>query len=138
MNYYVTMSDTSEDPAERLGKTADSIVASLGNIDRKVKAMTSARTNDPDTLGDKIIKVAIPSLTGLIAAKVFQTLWNRGTARLQTDDSDDDAQQGLLMTLLFAGLSAAFGAILSQLSDMGSRAFVSHRHCKRQRQNRTR
>jgi hypothetical protein len=132
------MSDTSEDPAERLGKTADSIVASLGNIDRKVKAMTSARTNDPDTLGDKIIKVAIPSLTGLIAAKVFQTLWNRGTARLQTDDSDDDAQQGLLMTLLFAGLSAAFGAILSQLSDMGSRAFVSHRHGKRQRQNRTR
>ncbi|MCI1649060.1 DUF4235 domain-containing protein [Bifidobacterium tibiigranuli] len=126
------MSDTSKDSEVRLGKSANSIVDGLGAVDSKVDAMTHALKNDPDTLGDKIFKAAVPALTGLVAGKIFQTLWNKGAARRHSGSSEDDAQQGLLMTLLFAGLSAAFGAILSQLSVTGSRAFVSHRQVKRQ------
>ena len=41
-----------------------------------------------------------------------------------------DAPQGLAMSLAFAAVSAALGAVVSQLSDRGSKAFVDHRHRK--------
>jgi hypothetical protein len=34
------------------------------------------------------------------------------------------------MSLAFAAVSAALGAVVSQLSDRGSKAFVDHRHRK--------
>ena len=44
-----------------------------------------------------------------------------------------DAPQGLAMSLAFAAISAAFGAIVSQLSNQGSQAFVERRHRKASR-----
>ena len=44
-----------------------------------------------------------------------------------------DAPQGLAMSLAFAAVSAALGAVVSQLSDRGSKAFVDHRHRKSSR-----
>ena len=41
-----------------------------------------------------------------------------------------DAPQSLAMSLAFAAVSAALGAVVSQLSDRGSKAFVDHRHRK--------
>jgi hypothetical protein len=131
VNYYKTMNDMIAESRGRLGEMADSIVAKLGVVDRKVDEMARARTNEPDTMGDKIFKAAVPALAGLIAGKVFQTLWHKGIVKRRSNDSEADERQGLLLTLLFAGLSSAFGAVISQLSDAGSQAFVEHRHIKR-------
>ena len=82
--------------------------------------MREQRLNDPDSLGDKLIKYFIPTLAGLVAGKLFQALWNRGTSRTAKAAAGEDAQQGLLMSVL--------GAILTTLADRGSKAFVNRRH----------
>ena len=136
-------------------------------IDRKVNAMREAKLADPDSLGDKVIKAALPALAGLVAGKLFDVLWRKGTgmgpsagrrgvaadtgatagssashaaggaadstaAAAGTSAPDTSTQQGLVMSLLFAAASAAFGAVVSTLSDRGSQAWVKHRQRKRQ------
>ncbi|OZG61836.1 hypothetical protein BLEM_1373 [Bifidobacterium lemurum] len=112
------------------GSSADRIVAQFHAIDDKVNAMRDQRLNDPDSLGDKLIKFTLPTLAGLAAGKAFQLLWDRGPGRKTAGDA---AQQGLVMSLAFAAASAAFGAIVSQLSDRGSQALVDRRHRKARR-----
>lgn len=153
------------------GSAADEAVAMFHRIDRKVNAMREAKLADPDSLGDKVIKAALPALAGLVAGKLFDVLWRKGTgmgpsasrrgrrrgvaadtgatagssashaaggaagntaAAAGTSAPDASTQQGLVMSLLFAAASAAFGAVVSTLSDRGSQAWVKHRQRKRQ------
>lgn len=123
-----TMTDEYVDYMADSGSSVDQIVAGFHAIDERVNAMREQRLNDPDSLGDKLIKYFIPTLAGLVAGKLFQALWNRGTSRTAKAAAGEDAQQGLLMSVLFAGASAAFGAILTTLADRGSKAFVNRRH----------
>ena len=82
-------------------------------------------------LGDKLIKSAVPALAGLVAGKAFQMIWDKGTSkRTLRKGLAADAPQSLAMSLAFAAVSAALGAVVSQLSDRGSKAFVDHRHRK--------
>lgn len=109
--------------------SADRAVAMFHAIDRKVDAMREQRINDPDSLGDKMFKFAVPALIGLAAGKLFDIAWKRGTASRRAKNGGEDTW---LMGLIFAALSAAFGAVVSQLSDRGSQAFVDMRHRRRQ------
>lgn len=109
--------------------TADRIIAQLDRVNAKVDDMRNERLNDPDSMGDKLLKFALPSIAGFVAGKAFQLLWNKGTGAKLSEE--DEAQQGLLMSVLFAALSAAFTASVSMLSDRGSKAFVARRHRKR-------
>ncbi|TPF85583.1 hypothetical protein BW13_09775 [Bifidobacterium sp. UTCIF-37] len=109
--------------------TADEAVEALHRIDEKVNDMRERRLNDPDSLLDKLFKWAFPSVIGLVAGKAFQMLWDQGTSKRNLARGlAADAPQGFVSSLAFAAASAAFGAIVSQLSDRGSKAFVDHRH----------
>ena len=111
--------------------SADRAVDSLHRIDEKVNRL---REDDPDSLGDKLIKSAVPALAGLVAGKAFQMIWDKGTSKRNLRKGlAADAPQGLAMSLAFAAVSAALGAVVSQLSDRGSKAFVDHRHRKSSR-----
>ncbi|WP_172146718.1 DUF4235 domain-containing protein [Bifidobacterium panos] len=107
---------------------ADKAIESLQRIDGKVDELRSQMMSDPDSLGDKLLKMAIPAVTGLVAGHLFQMVWDKGTNRL---DAEEEAQQGLLMSIAFAAASAAFGAVVSTLSGRGSQALVDRRHRKR-------
>lgn len=122
------MTDEYEDYGQDGASSADRTVARFHAIDEKVNAMREQRLNDPDSLGDKLFKLAFPALTGFVAGHLFQLLWDKGTSRARK--GGDAAQQSFLMGLLFAACSAAFGAVVSQLSDRGSQAFVDRRHRK--------
>ncbi|MBT1161857.1 DUF4235 domain-containing protein [Bifidobacterium sp. SO1] len=114
--------------------TADRIVAGFDKINEKVDAMRAERLNDPDSLGDKLLKSALPSVAGFVAGKAFTLLWNRGKSRRAAGKLGDgvvDEQESFVMSLLFAALSAALGAVVSQLSDRGSQAIVDRRHRRR-------
>lgn len=117
--------------------TADQIIAGFDRINDKVDAMRAQRLNDPDSLGDKLLKFALPSVAGFVAGKLFTLLWNRGTSRVagrgKLGDGVVDEQESFVMSLLFSALSAAIGAVVSQLSDRGSQAIVDHRHRKQGR-----
>lgn len=150
MNYHGCMSNVQDENGRGTREAADRIISRLGAIDEKVNDMRNQRINDPDSLGDKIIKAALPSLAGLVAGKLFHTLWSTGASRAgrgrtagnatepgiskataAESRSDAEQNQGVIAGLAFAALSAAFAAVVSQLSDRGSQAFVNRRHRKR-------
>lgn len=115
-----------------LESTADRVVAALHNIDGKVNAKRDQRLNDPDSFGDKIFKFAMPTLVGLAFGKVFEMAWKQSVGRKTTlPDGTTDARKDAILGIAFAVISAALGALVSQLSDRGSKAIVNHRHAKR-------
>lgn len=115
-----------------LESTADRVVAALRNIDGKVNAKCDQRLNDPDSFGDKIFKFAMPTLVGLAFGKVFEMAWKQSVGRKATlPDGTTDARKDAILGIAFAVISAALGALVSQLSDRGSKAIVNHRHAKR-------
>lgn len=70
-----------------------------------------------------------------MAGKLFTLVWNKFVARKRPSDGTGelgdgvvDQQESLFMSILFAALSAAVGAAVSQLSDRGSKALVARRH----------
>ena len=107
---------------------ADKAIENLHRIDSKINALRNQMMSDPDSLGDKLLKMAIPAVTGLVASHLFQMAWDKGTSRL---DAEEEVQQGLFMSIAFAAASAAFAAIVSTLSCRGSQALVNLRHRKR-------
>lgn len=134
----------------------DQIVDAFGRFDAKVDAMRERRLSDPDSLGDKLLKFALPSIAGFIASKAFQILWNStvsnrtakrsGRHAAQSDVSREtitdsgslgdgvvDERESLFMSIAFSALSAALSAVVSQLSDRGSQALVTRRHNHRSR-----
>lgn len=118
-----------------LDETADKTVAAINKVDAKVTEMRQRRMADPDTLGDKALKMIIPSLAGLVGGKLFQMVWNSVMARVHPRPDDDvkDQQQGLIMSVSFAAASAAFGTLLTRLSDKGANSLVHHMQIKRDR-----
>ena len=90
--------------------SADRAVDSLHRIDEKVNRLREDRLNDPDSLGDKLIKSAVPALAGLVAGKAFQMIWDKGTSKRNLCKGlAADAPQSLAMSLAFAAVSAALG-----------------------------
>lgn len=107
---------------------AQDIVDKLNAVDERVTQLRASRTADPDTALDKLIGMAVPSLAGMVAGKVFGKLWKLGPGTpnnsRQNADNANAERTSLLMELLFAACSAAFVAIVTQLSDKSSRAVI--------------
>ncbi|AKV55823.1 hypothetical protein BACT_0088 [Bifidobacterium actinocoloniiforme DSM 22766] len=113
----------------------DRAVERLRKLDEKVDEMRAHVNNDPDSLGDKLVKLALPSVTGLVAGKLFDSVRDaRSKARNSGVDQEGDGQgQGTaLASVAFAALSAAFTAVVSELSDRGSQALIDRRHQRTQ------
>ena len=74
----------------------------------------------------------MPTLVGLAFGKVFEMAWKQSVGRKATlPDGTTDARKDAILGIAFAVISAALGALVSQLSDRGSKAIVNHRHAKR-------
>lgn len=97
--------------------------------------MRQNRLQDPDTLGDKIFKMIFPFTVGTVAGQLFKNLWEDRTsgkrAAGDTAAAENAQQQGFVTSIVFAALSAALGAVISELSVRGSNALVTRRHNRR-------
>ena len=111
--------------------SADRVVAALHTVDEKVNAMRDQRLNDPDSFGDKIFKSVVPTLAGLVLGKAFEMVWKKSVGRkaVRADGTKNDAAEAAL-GIVFAVVSAGFGALVSQLSGRGSKAIVDRRHAR--------
>lgn len=116
-----------------LDAMTDKTVAELNRVNNKVTAMREARTSDPDTLGDKVFRMAFPAVVGLVGGKVFSSVWNLIINKVHPspDDDEQDRQQGLIMSMLFAAASAAFGTLLSEVSTKGVQKIIARMQTKR-------
>ncbi|MFR8697350.1 MAG: DUF4235 domain-containing protein [Bifidobacterium bifidum] len=68
------------------GSSTDRIIEGFARINEKVDAMRNQRLNDPDSLGDKAVKFALPSIAGFVAGKLFTLVWNKFVARKRPSD----------------------------------------------------
>ena len=111
--------------------SADRAVAALHAVDEKVNALRDQRLSDPDSFGDKIFKAAAPTLAGLVFGKAFEVVWKRSIGRksVRADGTTNEAAE-VALSIAFAVVSAAFGSLVSQLSDRGSKAIVDKRHAR--------
>lgn len=111
--------------------SADRAVATLHRVDKKVNTLREQRLNDPDSFGDKIFKAAAPAVAGFAFGKLFELVWKRSVGRttVRLDGTTNEAAQAAL-SLVFAVVSAGLGALVSQLSDRGSKALVDKRHAR--------
>ena len=129
-------STASESKRGQLAQAADTITTQLDTINGKVSDMRQHIEDDSDTLVDKIIKLALPAAVSLLVGKLFKLAWDRGLNRhLGGSDRSDDEEQGMLLSVLFTGLSAALTAIASNLSERGSRTLVVHKHRRQRRRS---
>lgn len=100
--------------------------------------MRQNRLQDPDTLGDKIVKIVLPTVLGALAGKVFKTVWDSQITRRRRSagtggTAEDAQQQGFIASVIFAAASAAFGSVISSLGTRGSNALVTRRQNRRGR-----
>ncbi len=111
---------------------ADRAVEALHRIDEKVDAMRMHRINDPDSFGDKIFKTVFPTMMGFVFSTLFDMVWKRSVVRKATKaNGSANPRRQAALSITFAVLSAGLGALVSQLSDRGSKAIVSKRHARR-------
>lgn len=112
---------------------ADQVVGMLHQVDGKVNDMRNSIESDPESLTDKLVKFALPSIAALLAGKLFQAFWG-GLVRKRNGgvDSPEEDQESATDGLLFGVLSAAVIALVSGLSERGSQALIDRRHqrCK--------
>ncbi|WEV52880.1 DUF4235 domain-containing protein [Bifidobacterium sp. ESL0704] len=114
--------------------SADRIVETLQHVDQKVETMRQNRLQDPDTLGDKIVKIVLPTALGALAGKIFKAVWDSQVTNRRRSTggiTEDSQQQGLIASIIFAAASAAFGSVISSLSTRGSNALVTRRQNRR-------
>ncbi|MBW3095112.1 DUF4235 domain-containing protein [Bifidobacterium sp. 64T4] len=111
--------------------TADRAVEALHRIDGKVAELRKQRLEDPDSATDKLAKAIIPTVTSMVAGKLFQLAWDKAWKR--HGRNTESAGKGLAMTLAFTAASAAFGAAVSTLSERGSQALIDRSHRKQSR-----
>lgn len=96
--------------------------------------MRQNRLQDPDTLGDKIVKIVLPTVLGALAGKIFKTIWDSQVTNRRKaagDTAEDAQQQGFIASVIFAAASAAFGSVISTLGTRGSNALVTRRQNRR-------
>lgn len=127
--------------SEGISPEAQEVVNKLNAVDDRITRLRTARTADPDTALDKLLTMAIPSLAGMIAGKVFSSIWEAGfgtqntrktTRRGKAGQGKALAEQGkasannsLMKDLLFTACSAAFVAVVAQISDKSVRSMIA-------------
>ncbi|WP_276829336.1 DUF4235 domain-containing protein [Bifidobacterium coryneforme] len=111
------------------GNQADHLVGVFHRIDDKVNQMRSSVESDPETLMDKVMKFALPSIAGLVAGKLFQAFWGSLVRKRNGGvDTEEGNQESATAGLLFAVLSAAVTTLASELIGRGSQALIDKRH----------
>ena len=78
------------------GSSTDRIIEGFARINEKVDAMRNQRLNDPDSLGDKAVKFALPSIAGFVAGKLFTLVWNKFVARKRPSDGTGELGDGVV------------------------------------------
>ncbi|MBT1167297.1 DUF4235 domain-containing protein [Bifidobacterium simiarum] len=108
----------------QISSGASDVVRRLDAVNDKVTAKRKAFEADPDDAIDKIVKFTFPTITGFVASKLLETLWNRGGKHVAKQNPLTKALSGAL----FAGVSSAVGFLVSQAGEHGSQALVNRRH----------
>ena len=106
----------------------DTTRQAVGAIEKANSAIDAGRArlrSDPDTLSDKALRSAVPALATLIGSRGVAAAWKKMTGSDHTPGVG--TQDGLAQSMLFAAVSAALGALISQTAVSAVSAFIRRR-----------
>jgi hypothetical protein len=108
----------------------NSVLPKLAGINKKVDDMRNSVQADPEDVTDKIIKLAVPAVAGLVLTKILQIAWKKAT-KADVVPSGSDTATSLLGAMAFASISGALAALMSRVSTKGALKVVDRRQAKR-------
>lgn len=109
------------------GVNVDAIIARLQTVDNAIAALKDRRERDPETLGDKILLFALPTVAGIVVGRIMQSVWT-GIERRSIASGNTKATTSLFASLSRTAISAAVAAITNQLSSMAAQSIVTRHH----------
>ena len=109
------------------GGNVDAIIARLQTVDNAIAALKDRRERDPETIGDKILLFALPTIAGIVVGRIMQSVWT-GIERRSIAGGNTKATTSLFASLSRTAISAAVAAITNQLSSMAAQSIVARHH----------
>ncbi|PKU89511.1 membrane associated protein [Bifidobacterium thermophilum] len=109
------------------GVNVDAIIARLQTVDNAIAALKDRRERDSETLGDKILLFALPTVAGIVVGRIMQSVWT-GIERRSIAGGNTKATTSLFASLSRTAISAAVAAITNQLSSMAAQSIVARHH----------
>ena len=130
-------------------RAAQATVQRLNAANRKIDALRERRLKNPNTLGDSLLKAALPSFATFIAGQIAHVVWKKhvDTEKINLNSNNRPnnlskekiaqkqrvkQEEPLLMSIGFAVFSAILTTIVGRLVSSGTLSYIARRQRKRQ------
>ena len=128
---------------------AQATVQRLNAANHKIDAFRERRLKNPNTLGDSLLKAALPSFATFIAGQIAHVIWKKhvDTKKINLNSNNRSnnlskekiaqkqrvkQEEPLLMSIGFAVFSAILTTIVGRLVSSGTLSYIARRQRKRQ------
>ena len=145
----MTQLPSANNKSARSHRAAQITVQRLNAANHKIDALRERRLKNPNTLGDSLLKAALPSLATFIAGQIAHVIWKKhvDTKKINLNSNNRpnnlskekiaqkqciNQEEPLLMSLGFAVFSAILTTIVGRLVSSGTLSYIARRQRKRQ------
>ena len=130
-------------------RAAQATVQRLNAANHKIDVLRERRLKNPNTLGDSLLKAALPSFATFIAGQIAHVVWKKhvDNKKINLDSNNHPnnlskekieqkqrvkQEEPLLMSIGFAVFSAILTTIVGRLVSSGTLSYIARRQRKRQ------
>lgn len=157
----MTQLSSANNKSARNHRAAQATVQRLNAANHKIDVLRERRLKNPNTLGDSLLKAALPSFATFIAGQIAHVVWkknihsekiNLGSNKQRNEQSNGQRneqrngrsnekiaqkqrvkqEEPLLMSIGFAVFSAILTTIVGRLVSSGTLSYIARRQRKRQ------
>lgn len=157
----MTQLSSANNKSARNHRAAQATVQRLNAANHKIDVLRERRLKNPNTLGDSLLKAALPSFATFIAGQIAHVVWKKnihsGKINLGSNKHRNEQRNGqrneqrnersnekiaqkqrvkqeepLLMSIGFAVFSAILTTIVGRLVSSGTLSYIARRQRKRQ------
>lgn len=145
----MTQLSSANNKSARNHHAAQATVQRLNAANHKIDALRERRLKNPNTLGDSLLKAALPSFATFIAGQIAHVVWKKhvDTRKINSDSNNRPnnlskekiaqnqrvtQEEPLLMSIGFAVFSAILTTIVGRLVSHRTLSYVARRQRKRQ------
>lgn len=145
----MTQLPSANNKSARSHRAAQITVQRLNAANHKIDALRERRLKKPNTLGDSLLKAALPSFATFIAGQIAHVIWKKhvDTRKINVNSNNRPnnlskekivqkqrvkEEEPLLMSLGFAVFSAILTTIVGRLVSHGTLSYIARRQRKRQ------
>lgn len=145
----MTQLSSANNKSARNHRAAQATVQRLNAANHKIDVLRERRLKNPNTLGDSLLKAALPSFATFIAGQIAHVIWKKhvDTKKINLNSNNRSnnlskekiaqkqrvkQEEPLLMSIGFAVFSAILTTIVGRLVSSGTLSYIARRQRKRQ------